>query len=160
MSARAKTPVNSSPRERGDRLDDGLERRQESGGAMMSVQGPAELIAVPDEARRLGAAFVQAGHELHLVGGTVRDALMGRTDEDLDFATDARPDDVMRIVGQLGPTWTTGIEFGTVGVQVGERQCEITTFRADRYDRMSRKPEVAYGDSLLDDLRRRDFTMN
>ncbi|HEY3633084.1 MAG TPA: CCA tRNA nucleotidyltransferase [Jatrophihabitantaceae bacterium] len=126
----------------------------------MSVREPADLITVPDEASRLGAAFTQAGHELHLVGGTVRDALMGRPDSDLDFATDARPDDVLRIVTPLGTTWTTGIEFGTVGVQVGDRQCEITTFRADRYDRQSRKPEVAYGDSLLDDLRRRDFTMN
>ena len=126
----------------------------------MSVKQPADLIPVPAEATQLGAAFAQAGHELHLVGGTVRDALMGRPDSDLDFATDARPDDVLRIVTPLGPTWTTGIEYGTVGVQLGDRQCEITTFRADRYDRVSRKPEVAYGDSLLDDLRRRDFTMN
>ena len=112
----------------------------------MSVRGPADLIAVPDEAQRLGDAFREAGHELHLVGGTVRDALMGRPDEDLDFTTDARPDDILRIVAGLGPTWTTGIEFGTIGVQLDERQCEITTFRADRYDRQSRKPEVAYGD--------------
>ncbi|HEY7049355.1 MAG TPA: CCA tRNA nucleotidyltransferase [Jatrophihabitantaceae bacterium] len=126
----------------------------------MTARGPADLIAVPEEATRLGAAFSESGHELHLVGGTVRDALMGRADEDLDFTTDARPEEVLRIVAPFGPTWTTGIEFGTVGVQVGERQCEITTFRADRYDRLSRKPEVAYGDSLLDDLRRRDFTMN
>jgi poly(A) polymerase len=126
----------------------------------VTARGPADLIAVPEEATRLGAAFSESGHELHLVGGTVRDALMGRADEDLDFTTDARPEEVLRIVAPFGPTWTTGIEFGTVGVQVGERQCEITTFRADRYDRLSRKPEVAYGDSLLDDLRRRDFTMN
>jgi poly(A) polymerase len=130
------------------------------GGLAMSVREPADLITVPPEATALGAAFEAAGHQLHLVGGTVRDALMGRPDTDLDFATDARPDDVLRFVAPLGPTWTTGIEFGTVGVQVGDRQCEITTFRADRYDRQSRKPEVAYGDSLLDDLRRRDFTMN
>ncbi|MCU1656509.1 MAG: hypothetical protein JWO57_1165 [Pseudonocardiales bacterium] len=106
-------------------------------------------------------AFAAAGHELHLVGGTVRDALMGRPDEDLDFATDARPADVLRIVGPLAQaTWTTGIEFGTIGAQVENRMCEITTYRADRYDRMSRKPEVVYGESLHDDLRRRDFTMN
>jgi poly(A) polymerase len=136
------------------------------------ARGPADLIAVPGEAERLGAAFRAAGHELHLVGGTVRDALMGRnaptvspgaragTVVDLDFATDARPDEVLRIVAPFGPTWTAGIEFGTVGVHLAQRQCEITTFRADRYDRLSRKPEVAYGDSLVDDLRRRDFTMN
>jgi poly(A) polymerase len=126
----------------------------------MSAHGPADLIAVPEEAQRLGTAFAKAGHELHLVGGTVRDALMGRADTDLDFATDARPKEVLAMVASLGPTWTTGIEFGTVGVQLGARQCEITTFRADRYDRITRNPEVAYGDSLVADLRRRDFTMN
>ena len=126
----------------------------------VTARGPADLIAIPEEAQRLGAAFREAGHELHLVGGTVRDALMGRSDDDLDFTTDARPDDIVRIVSGFGPMWTTGIEFGTVGVHLNERQCEITTFRADRYDRITRHPEVAYGDSLVDDLRRRDFTMN
>ena len=122
---------------------------------------PAHLIPVPDEAARLGAAFAAAGHQLYLVGGTVRDALMGRPDSDLDFATDARPQQVLAIVEPLAQgTWTTGIEFGTVGVQVGGRMCEITTYRADRYDRVTRHPEVVYGESLLDDLRRRDFTMN
>ena len=122
---------------------------------------PADLIPVPDEAARLGAAFAAAGHELHLVGGTVRDALMGRPDTDLDFATGARPQQVLAIVEPLAQaTWTTGIEFGTVGVRLGARMCEITTYRADRYDRVSRHPEVVYGDSLLEDLRRRDFTMN
>jgi poly(A) polymerase len=67
---------------------------------------------------------------------------------------------VLELVSELGGTWTTGIEFGTVGVLVGGVRCEITTYRADRYDRISRNPLVAYGDSLADDLRRRDFTMN
>jgi poly(A) polymerase len=128
------------------------------------VSAPADLIDVPREAERLGEAFAAAGHELHLVGGTVRDALMARPGADaadLDFATDAVPEQVLRIAGPLArATWTTGIDFGTVGVQVGERMCEITTFRADRYDRVSRNPDVVYGDSLTDDLRRRDFTMN
>jgi poly(A) polymerase len=125
------------------------------------ARDPADLISVPAEAERLGSAFAAAGHELHLVGGTVRDALMGRPDDDLDFATDARPEEVLAIVEPLAvATWTTGIEFGTVGVQVGARRCEITTFRADRYDRISRNPSVAYGLSLVDDLSRRDFTMN
>ncbi len=116
---------------------------------------------MPAAAETLGAAFAAAGHELHLVGGTVRDALMGRPDADLDFATDARPDDVLAVVAPFsGTTWTTGIEFGTVGAQVGERRCEITTFRADRYDRVSRNPDVLFGTSLEDDLRRRDFTIN
>ncbi|PZS20200.1 MAG: CCA tRNA nucleotidyltransferase [Pseudonocardiales bacterium] len=124
---------------------------------------PGDLIAIPPEAGELGAVFAGAGHELHLVGGTVRDALMGRADQDvdLDFATDARPEAVLAAVGPLAKaTWTTGIEFGTVGAQIGGRMCEITTFRADRYDRVSRNPAVAYGDSLVEDLRRRDFTMN
>src|SRR4051794_8907843 len=109
----------------------------------------------------LGAAFARAGHQLHLVGGPVRDALLGRPSEDLDFATDARPEQVLDIVTPIASgTWTTGIEFGTVGAQVDGVRCEITTFRADRYDRRSRNPAVAYGDSLEDDLRRRDFTMN
>ncbi|MFN2517768.1 MAG: CCA tRNA nucleotidyltransferase [Jatrophihabitantaceae bacterium] len=128
-----------------------------------SVTPPGDLIPIPPEAGELGAAFARAGHELHLVGGTVRDALMAGSDQDvdLDFATDARPDAVLAVVGPLAQaTWTTGIEFGTVGAQIGERMCEITTFRADRYDRVSRHPEVVYGDSLVHDLRRRDFTMN
>ena len=122
---------------------------------------PADLVPVPPVAQRLGAAFAAAGHELHLVGGPVRDALMGRPCDDLDFTTDARPDAILAVVGPLASaTWTTGIEFGTVGVRVDGEPCEITTFRADRYDRVSRNPEVAFGHSLVEDLRRRDFTMN
>ena len=122
---------------------------------------PADLIEVPAQARQLGSVFAAAGHELHLVGGTVRDALRGAHPGDLDFATDARPQDVLRLTEPLAQaTWTTGAEFGTIGVQVGGMMCEITTFRADRYDRVGRNPEVVYGTSLLDDLRRRDFTMN
>jgi poly(A) polymerase len=125
------------------------------------VSSPADLIEVPEQATLLGAAFAAAGHQLHLVGGTVRDAVMRRPSGDLDFATDARPEQTLEIVGPLtSTTWTTGIEFGTVGAQVKGVMCEITTFRADRYDRISRNPIVAYGDSLIDDLRRRDFTMN
>jgi poly(A) polymerase len=125
------------------------------------MTSPADLIPVPEEAVALGAAFTAAGHQLHLVGGTVRDALMGRPDDDLDFATDARPADVLKIVSSLAQaTWTTGIEFGTIGARLDGRMCEITTFRADRYDGVSRNPEVVYGETLQDDLRRRDFTMN
>ncbi len=122
---------------------------------------PADLVPLSPEALSLGRAFAQAGHELHLVGGPVRDALLGRPSDDLDFTTDARPEQVLEIVGPLASaTWTTGIEFGTVGAQVQGLRCEITTYRADRYDRESRNPEVEYGTSLEDDLRRRDFTMN
>ena len=118
-------------------------------------------MVVPEPAGALGAAFAAAGHELHLVGGPVRDALMGRDSSDLDFTTDARPEIIERLVAPLASaTWDTGIEFGTVGAQVGGLACEITTFRADRYDRRSRNPQVVWGTSLVDDLRRRDFTMN
>ncbi|MDQ6850599.1 MAG: CCA tRNA nucleotidyltransferase, partial [Actinomycetota bacterium] len=122
---------------------------------------PADLIDVPAQAVALGRVFASAGHELHLVGGTVRDALMHRTHDDLDFATDAHPEQVLELVAPLAQaSWTTGIEFGTVGARLTGRACEITTYRADRYDRISRNPQVAFGDSLLDDLLRRDFTMN
>jgi len=126
-----------------------------------TASGPADLIPVSPETERLGAAFAAAGRQLHLVGGPVRDALMGRPCDDLDFTTDAHPEQVLEIVRPLASgTWTTGIEFGTIGAQVMGLRCEITTFRADRYDRTSRNPEVVYGESLVDDLRRRDFTMN
>ncbi|HJQ44238.1 MAG TPA: CCA tRNA nucleotidyltransferase [Jatrophihabitantaceae bacterium] len=128
------------------------------------MSSPGDLVVVPPEAAALGTAFAASGHELHLVGGTVRDALLGRPDDalyDLDFTTDARPEQILEIIGPLAQaTWTTGIEFGTVGVQIDGRMCEITTFRADRYDRVSRNPQVAFGESLHDDLSRRDFTMN
>src|SRR6185312_5845662 len=131
-----------------------------AGGSVrcMPVSSPADLIEVPEAARVLGAAFAAAGHDLHLVGGTVRDALMRRASQDLDFATDARPDQTQAILETLASSvWTTGIDFGTIGAQVNGVMCEITTYRADRYDRVSRNPVVVYGDSLEDDLRRRDF---
>jgi poly(A) polymerase len=126
------------------------------------VTSPSDLVPVHPVADELGRLFERAGYHLHLVGGTVRDALLGRAgpDSDLDFATDARPDAVLSLLEGLGSTWTTGIEFGTVGALVQGVRCEITTYRADRYDRISRNPVVRYGDSLEDDLRRRDFTMN
>jgi poly(A) polymerase len=110
----------------------------------------------------LGSAFAGAGHELYLVGGSVRDALLGRlSSPDLDFTTDARPEQVQRITrGWADRVWDTGIEFGTVGVGKGDYRLEITTFRADRYDQVSRNPEVRFGDLLNDDLVRRDFTVN
>jgi poly(A) polymerase len=110
----------------------------------------------------LGSAFAGAGHELYLVGGSVRDALLGRlSSPDLDFTTDARPEQVQRITrGWADSVWDTGIEFGTVGVGKGDYRLEITTFRADRYDQVSRNPEVRFGDLLNDDLVRRDFTVN
>ncbi|MFY2858564.1 CCA tRNA nucleotidyltransferase [Mycobacterium sp. THU-M104] len=111
--------------------------------------------------RELGATFDAAGRQLYLVGGSVRDALLGRLSPDLDFTTDARPEQVQQIVrGWADAVWDTGIDFGTVGVGKGGHRLEITTFRADSYDQVSRHPEVRYGDRLENDLVRRDFTVN
>lgn len=109
----------------------------------------------------LGSAFDAAGHQLYLVGGSVRDALLGRLSPDLDFTTDARPEQVQNILRRWADNlWDTGIEFGTIGVGKNDHRLEITTFRADTYDQVSRNPEVQYGDRLEDDLVRRDFTAN
>lgn len=111
--------------------------------------------------RELGALFSAAGHDLYLVGGSVRDAILGRLTNDLDFTTSARPEEVQRLVrGWADALWDTGIEFGTVGVGKSGQRLEITTFRADSYDQVSRNPQVQYGDRLEDDLVRRDFTVN
>lgn len=111
--------------------------------------------------RELGSAFQAAGNELYLVGGSVRDAVLGRLSPDLDFTTDARPEQVQQILRRWADhLWDTGIEFGTVGIGKGEHRLEITTFRADAYDQVSRKPAVQYGERLEDDLVRRDFTAN
>jgi poly(A) polymerase len=125
-----------------------------------------ELVDVSPVLSSLGERFGAAGFEAHLVGGSVRDALLAAPsgpapDGDLDVTTDARPEQVLELLrGWAGSTWNTGIEFGTVGAEVVGVRLEITTFRADRYDRQSRNPEVAWGDSLVDDLARRDFTVN
>ncbi|AFC51495.1 pcnA [Mycobacterium intracellulare MOTT-02] len=109
----------------------------------------------------LGSAFEGAGQQLYLVGGSVRDALLGRLSPDLDFTTDARPEQVQNILRRWADNlWDTGIQFGTVGVGKGDHRLEITTFRADTYDQVSRNPDVQYGDRLEDDLVRRDFTAN
>ncbi|WP_310777507.1 CCA tRNA nucleotidyltransferase [Mycobacterium sp. Z3061] len=111
--------------------------------------------------RELGAAFAAAGHELYLVGGSVRDAVLGRLSPDLDFTTNARPEQIQQVVRPFADAlWDTGIEFGTVGVGKDGHRLEITTFRADTYDQVTRHPEVQFGDRLEDDLVRRDFTVN
>jgi poly(A) polymerase len=119
-----------------------------------------ELAASPPVAT-LARAFADAGHELAIVGGPVRDALLGRPVHDLDFTTDARPDDILRIVTPISTAqWDIGRDFGTIGARVGGEQVEITTYRADSYDGTTRKPEVVFGDTLEGDLARRDFTVN
>ena len=109
----------------------------------------------------LGRLFADAGHELYLVGGSVRDALLGRSLTDLDFTTSARPAEMAAMLRAWADAlWDTGIEYGTLGIGKGDLRLEITTFRADTYDQVSRNPEVRFGDRLDDDLVRRDFTVN
>jgi poly(A) polymerase len=114
-----------------------------------------------DTLRALGAAFADAGHALYLVGGSVRDAVLGRLSGDLDFATDARPTDIQRILSPWADAlWDTGIQFGTVAAARGGIRVEITTYRSEHYDQVSRNPQVQFGTSIEGDLVRRDFTVN
>jgi len=117
-----------------------------------------KVAPVADE---LGRLFAAQGHELALVGGPVRDLLLGRVGNDLDLTTDARPERVLEIVRDWADSvWTIGIDFGTVGLRKGGWLIEITTYRSEAYDPKSRKPEVMYGETLEADLERRDFAVN
>jgi poly(A) polymerase len=109
----------------------------------------------------LAALFQAEGHELYLVGGSVRDALLGRDGDDLDFTTDARPDDIERI-GEVwaNSSYLAGKAFGTIGLVKNRHTYEITTYRSELYRDDSRKPVVTFSDDLLEDLSRRDFTVN
>ncbi len=110
----------------------------------------------------LGELFAGRGYELYLVGGSVRDAVLGRLGTDLDFTTDARPEAVVEMMrGWADHVWDTGgLAFGTVSASKVDQQLELTTFRSESYDRVSRHPEVTFGDTLEGDLVRRDFTVN
>ncbi len=115
---------------------------------------------------QLADVFTAAGHQLFLVGGSVRDALLGRLGTDLDFTTDAHPAEIETALrGLTKTTWDVGREFGTIGAQAADSSgrewtIEVTTFRADSYHPDTRKPTVSFGDNLRDDLVRRDFAMN
>lgn len=124
-----------------------------------------QLLRISSIIDHLGHLFEEAGHRLYLVGGSVRDALNGGLGHDLDFTTSAHPDLTHQLLKRFTPsTWDIGREFGTIGAMKRdgdvEWQIEITTFRADAYLSESRKPEVAFGDTLEGDLIRRDFTVN
>ncbi len=137
--------------------------RSASAGSLSAVQrqGVQSLLQIAPVVDELGARFAAAGHEIALVGGPVRDILLGRGSKDLDFATSARPDAVERLLaGWADHVWDIGKAFGTIGCRKGEWVLEITTYRSESYDPTSRKPEVAYGDNLQGDLARRDFAMN
>ncbi|NLS10447.1 CCA tRNA nucleotidyltransferase [Nesterenkonia sp. MY13] len=116
---------------------------------------------LPDVVVELGEVFAAAGFELSLVGGPVRDLFLKRTSGDLDFTTDATPDEILATVeGFADAHWDIGRDFGTIGIRKAGTTLEITTYRAEAYDPSSRKPQVQFGDSLEDDLLRRDFTVN
>jgi poly(A) polymerase len=124
---------------------------------------PERLRPILDEVRPLAERFDAAGHRVYLVGGVVRDLLLGRAldEADIDLTTDARPDAIKRIVGPLADAvWTQGERFGTIGLRRGDRTFEVTTHRSEVYRSDSRKPDVAYSDTVETDLSRRDFTVN
>jgi poly(A) polymerase len=109
----------------------------------------------------LGKMFQEASYELALVGGPVRDAILGRVAPDVDLTTNATPDQILEVIkGKVDTHWEIGKEFGTIGCRIGDDQIEITTYRTDQYEAESRKPEVKFGTDLKHDLQRRDFTVN
>jgi poly(A) polymerase len=121
----------------------------------------ARLLTPPSPLMTLATRFEQADHELHLVGGSVRDAFLGRPPTDLDLSTDATPDEVQRLLEPVAERmWLQGVRFGTVGVEIAELRMEITTFRTERYAEASRHPEVSFTADVTTDLSRRDFTIN
>ena len=124
---------------------------------------PERIGALVDEVAWLADAFGAAGHRLYLVGGVVRDAVLGRLGQtpDLDLTTDARPAEIKAIVAPLAESvWVQGERFGTIGARRGGRSYEITTHRAEAYSPDSRKPDVAFATAIESDLARRDFTVN
>jgi tRNA nucleotidyltransferase/poly(A) polymerase len=123
----------------------------------------AEPAQIPKAAQKLAGLFSAAGFELYVVGGAVRDQVLGLSsfEDDIDMTTDARPPDILRIVEPIATAvWRQGERFGTIGANVFERSVEITTYRSESYHGNSRKPVVGFGDDLRTDLSRRDFTIN
>jgi poly(A) polymerase len=127
----------------------------------MDMMAVVKKLGVPEPVLRLGEAFNEVGHELYLVGGYVRDGLLGGAGLDADATTGARPKEIKRVLGPLADDlWAVGERFGTIGATVGGYAVEVTTYRSDLYTEGSRHPEVRFGESLFEDLARRDFTIN
>jgi poly(A) polymerase len=136
---------------------------EEPAHALSAAQHRAvrQLLRIAPVVDDLGALFSAAGYEIALVGGSVRDALLDRLGNDLDLTTSARPVETKRLIsGWADSVWEVGAAFGTIGASKHGFHIEVTTYRADAYDPTTRKPDVSYGDSIIDDLRRRDFTIN
>ena len=129
---------------------------------------PPRFAPILEEMEPLAARFREAGHRLFLVGGTVRDLLLGASDAEVDFSTidfdattTATPDQIKAIVAPIADAlWTQGERFGTIGLKIGDRPYEITTHRAEAYSPDSRKPDVQFATDIETDLSRRDFTIN
>ena len=124
---------------------------------------PERFKSIVEATEELAKRFEADGHALYLVGGSVRDAMVGEVLDtvDLDLTTDATPDEIQGLVkGWAEKVWTTGKRFGTIGCRKDGRNYDITTHRAEAYRPDSRKPEVSFGDSIERDLSRRDFTIN
>jgi poly(A) polymerase len=125
------------------------------------MMADVKKLEVPEPLSRLGEAFRGAGHELYLVGGYVRDSLLGGAGPDIDATTGAHPREIKRLLGPRAEhLWTVGERFGTIGARVDGYSVEVTTYRNDLYAEGSRHPEVRFGESLEEDLARRDFTIN
>ena len=134
-------------------MSDDFSAQERQLGALIAARYPL--------ADDLGHRFERAGHELYLVGGTVRDAFLGRDQVDLDFATSAHPGLTEKLLrGWVDDLWLTGARFGTISASKDEWKLEITTYRSDDYSAGSRHPEVTYGTDITADLSRRDFTVN
>ena len=125
------------------------------------------LVRADGTPMQIAGRFAEAGHDLYLVGGIVRDALLGRSGpgtesgNDLDYTTDARPEEIEEIVsGWADSVFTVGAEFGTIGIRHEGTTHEITTFRSEVYRDESRKPVVSFSDDIETDLSRRDFAVN
>lgn len=129
--------------------------------AHLLFQGQQAFTKLPHAIDDLATIFADAGHELALVGGPVRDAFLGLAIHDFDLTTSARPSQTEELLRKWSKTvWDIGRDFGTIGAHKNGLTVEITTYRQDSYEIGSRKPEVDYGDSLEGDLTRRDFTVN
>ncbi len=127
----------------------------------MMMMADVKKLEIPGPIGRLGEAFRDTGHELYLVGGYVRDGLLGVAGLDADATTGARPGEIKRLLRPHAEhLWDVGERFGTIGARVGGFEVEVTTYRSDLYTEGSRHPEVRFGDSLEEDLARRDFTIN
>ena len=143
-----------------------MRSRTDGGSTVADMAVPPrleDLLRPGTSAMVLTGLFEEAGHELYLVGGSVRDALLDRDarDRDLDFATSARPDEIRAVVGEWADSlYLAGQDFGTVAALKDGERYEITTFRSEVYREESRKPQVTYSDDIVEDLSRRDFTVN